>query len=117
LSNSKFFDKDQQNFQFFHRKRNKSLKIVKIPNFGQLRPSFIPNFYQNFPSFTSILSKYQFHFDQLWANITSILTNFDKRLNYWEGVTKHPPPPPPPPPPIATSLKTSDGGRHQKRGH
>jgi hypothetical protein len=23
----------------------------------------------------SILSKYQFHFDQLWANISSILTN------------------------------------------
>jgi hypothetical protein len=43
-----------------------------------------------FPVLPSILSKYQFHFDQLWANITSILTNFYQRLNYWGGVLQPP---------------------------
>jgi hypothetical protein len=51
---------------------------------------FYPKFFLVLPS---ILNKYQFHFDQLWANISSILTNFDQRLNYW-GVL--PPPGPPP---------------------
>jgi hypothetical protein len=46
-------------------------------------------FFQVLPS---ILSKYQFHFDQLWANISSILTNVDQRLNYWVCVTAPTPP-------------------------
>jgi hypothetical protein len=77
-----------QSFQFFQRKHNKSFKIanhfISLSNFDHLLSRVLP----------SLLSKYQFHFDQIWANISSILTNSDQRLNYWWGVT--PPPPPPP---------------------
>ena len=79
FSYSRFFDQDKQGLQFF------TAKLLKLRNhyyFEQLRPSFIPNFFRVLPS---IFSKYQFHFDQIWANISSILTNFDQRLNYWGG--------------------------------
>ena len=86
----------------FHRKRNRSIKIVKIANhfhnFGNFDHLLSQTFTNFFPVLPSILSKYQFHFDQLWANITSILTNFDQRLNYLGGGVT------PPHPLIATSL-------------
>jgi hypothetical protein len=82
-------------FDQLYRKRNRSFKIVKsanhfitFNNFDHLISQTFTKFFRVLPS---SLSKYQFHFDQLWANISSILTNFDQRLNYWGGVT--PPPP------------------------
>ena len=94
----KSFDKDEQNFQFFNRKRYKRFKTVKIANLRQLRPSFFPNFYQIFPSFTfnfkqisvsfaPTLGKYRFHFDQLWPTFELL------GVGYYT-----------PPPSIATSL-------------
>jgi hypothetical protein len=62
-----------------------------LSNFDLLLSQSLTKFFRVLPS---ILSKYQFHFDQLWANISSILTNFDQGLNYWGCYT--PPPPPPP---------------------
>jgi hypothetical protein len=66
------------------------------------------------PVLPSILNKYQFNFDQLWANITSILTNFDQRLNHWGGgcYTPHTTPPHHTPP-IATCLYSVQG-KHLK---
>ena len=55
-------------------------------NFDHLLSQTLTKFFRALPS---ILSKYQFHFDQLWANTSSMLTNLDQRLNYW-GVL-HPP--------------------------
>jgi hypothetical protein len=96
----------------FHKQNNyKSSKIVKIANhfitLGNFDHLLSQTFTKFFPVLPSILSKYQFHFDQLWANITSILTNFDQRLNYWGGVTPPTPPysdvPDPTPIPIIAS--------------
>ena len=56
-------------------------QVVQIfsKNVVDLLSQTLTKFFRVLPS---ILSKYQFHFDQLWANISSILTNFDQRLNY-----------------------------------
>jgi hypothetical protein len=59
-----------------------------LGNFDHLLSQTFTKF---FPVLPSILSKYQLHFDQLWANNTSILTNFDQRLNYWGGGGVTPP--------------------------
>jgi hypothetical protein len=81
-------DQDKQGFQFFHRKHNKSFKIVKIANnfitfsnFDNLLSQTLTKLSQIFPSFT-------FNFKQVSV---PFLTNFAQRLNYWGCYT--PPPP------------------------
>jgi hypothetical protein len=62
---------------------------LTLGNYDHLLAQTLTKF---FPVLPSILSKYQFHFDQHWANITSILTNIDQRLYYWGGCfTPHTP--------------------------
>jgi hypothetical protein len=87
---------------FFIATVTKALKLLKLianhfitlGNFDHLLSQTFTKF---FPVLPSILSKYQFYFDQLLANITSILTNdFDQRLNYWGGGGGVTPPPPHP---------------------
>ena len=77
---------------FFIANVTKALKLLKLRILRNFDHFLSQTFTKFFPVLPSILSKYQLHFDQLWANITSILTNFDQRLNYWGGVT--PPTPP-----------------------
>ena len=83
---------------FFIANVTKALKLLKLRILRNFDNFLSQTFTKFFPVLPSILSKYQLDFDQLWANITSILTNFDQRLNYWGGCyTPHTHP-------IATSL-------------